>query len=293
MILKKIAVLVTALMFTSAMFLAGCSTPVATTSPAAGSIAPLSGKLEISGSTSMQELAEQLAEAFMAKNPGVTVNVQGGGSSVGVQNVTDGLSDIGNASRALKDAEKTAGLVERVIARDGVTAIVHPSNTVADLTAEQIMKIFKGEITNWKDVGGKDAPILVIVRESSSGTREAFWQLFKISAKNAEGKDEAAFTDKALECNDNGSMMSNVAGKEDAIGFCSVGSMNDTVKGLKVEGVEPTIPNIIAGTYKYWRPFVMATKGEAKDQAKAFLDFVYGPDGAAVISKKFIPVEAQ
>ena len=311
MILRKTLAIASAIAMATALMLTGCSAPAsasvapsesaaATTAPA-DSAAPadtattpaLSGKLEISGSTSMQELAEQLAEGFMAKNPGVTVNVQGGGSSVGIQNVTDGLSDIGNASRALKDEEKSAGLVEYTIAQDGVAAIVNPANGVSDLTAEQIMKIFKGEITNWKDVGGKDAKIIVITREASSGTREAFTKLFNVIEKGADGKETVVITDKALECNDNGSMMTNVAGKPDAIGYCSVGSLNDTVKPLKVEGVDATKENIIANTYKYWRPFVMATKGDAKDLAKSFLDFVYGPDGGAIVAKKYIPVAAK
>jgi phosphate transport system substrate-binding protein len=295
--MKRIAMLTITLMIVTALTLAGCSTPApnagATEKTNGGADKPLSGKLEISGSTSVQELAEQLAEAFEEANTGVTVTVQGGGSSVGVQNVTDGLSDIGNASRALKDSEKEKGLVEHIIARDGVAAIVHPSNGVSDLTAAQITAIFKGEITNWKDVGGSDAEIIVIIRESSSGTREAFTTLFKLSEKNAEGKEVHLYTEKALECNDNGSMMTNVAGKETAIGFCSVGSLNDTVKGLKIEGVDPTIPNIKDGSYIYWRPFVMATKGEPQGLAKAFLDFVYGEDGAALIGKKFIPTAAQ
>ncbi len=296
-----------------ALLLAGCS---ATTAPAASSAAAttaaettaadettaaateaaseapaLSGKLEISGSTSMQELVEKLGEAFMAKNAGVTVNVQGGGSSVGVQNVIDGLSDIGDASRALKDEEK-AELTEHVIAQDGVAIIVNPANTgVTGLTAAQVADIFSGKVTNWKDVGGKDADIIVITREASSGTREAFVKLFGLESTDTAGNTVVNITDKALECNDNGSMMTNVSGKEAAIGYCSLGSLNDTVTALKIDGVEATAENVKSDTYKYWRPFVMATKGDGSELAQAFLDFVYGPDGQAVVSEKYIPVE--
>ena len=295
---NKILTLTTATALSLALLLAGCTSTAAPaassaagTNEAASGAPSLSGKLEISGSTSMQELVEKLGEAFMAKNAGVTVNVQGGGSSVGVQNVIDGLFDIGNASRALKDEEK-AELTEHIIAQDGVAIIVNPGNTgVTGLTAAQVADIFSGKVTNWKDVGGKDAAIIVITREASSGTREAFVKLFGLETTDAAGNTVVNLADKALECNDNGSMMTNVSGKEAAIGYCSLGSLNDTVTAIKIDGVEPTAENVKNDTYKYWRPFAMATKGDVSPLAQAFLDFVYSPDGQAVVAEKYIPVE--
>ncbi len=276
-------------------------TPAATATPEATTAAPsseaptaeatsaapaLSGTVEVAGSTSVQPLAEDLAKAFSAKYPDVKINIQGGGSSVGVSSATDGTADIGNVSRALKDAEK-AELKDYTIALDGITVAVNPMNTVSALTAEQVTKIFKGEIKNWKEVGGADEPIIVIIREASSGTRDGFQEFFKLQEK-VDGKLKEFVTEDAVETNDNGSMMTNIAGKEGAIGYCSLGSANDTIKLLSVDGVAPTEATILDGTYKYQRPFVMATKGEAPGLAKAFIEWVMGDEGKAIISKKYI-----
>ncbi len=261
----------------------GGEAPTAETNTAAPA---LSGTVEIAGSTSVQPLVEDLAKAFSAKYPDVKINIQGGGSSVGVSSAADGTADIGNVSRALKDAEK-AELKDYTIALDGITVAVNPKNPVSALTAEQVTRIFKGEIKNWKEVGGADQPIIVIIREASSGTRDGFQEFFKLQEK-VDGKLTEFVTEETVQTNDNGSMMTNIAGKEGAIGYCSLGSANDTVKLLSVDGVAPTEATILDGTYKYQRPFVMATKGEAQGLAKTFIEWVMGDEGKAIVAGKYI-----
>ncbi len=261
----------------------GGEAPTAETNSAAPA---LSGTVEIAGSTSVQPLVEDLAKAFSAKYPDVKINIQGGGSSVGVSSAADGTADIGNVSRALKDAEK-AELKDYTIALDGITVAVNPKNPVSALTAEQVTRILKGEIKNWKEVGGADQPIIVIIREASSGTRDGFQEFFKLQEK-VDGKLTEFVTEETVQTNDNGSMMTNIAGKEGAIGYCSLGSANDTVKLLSVDGVAPTEATILDGTYKYQRPFVMATKGEAQGLAKAFIEWVMGDEGKAIVAGKYI-----
>ena len=310
---RKILAVLAAVVLSAAVMLTGCqNTPVATSAPATSapatatpevttaaptveattaaptSAAPaLSGKLEIAGSTSVQPLAEELAKAFSAKYPDVKINIQGGGSTVGVSSATDGTADIGNVSRALKDEEK-AVLKDYTIALDGIAVAVNPKNKVTNLTAEQVTKIFDGTIKNWKEVGGDDKPIIVIIRESSSGTRDGFQGFFKLQSKDANGNLVETVTEDAVQTNDNGSMMTNISGKENAIGYCSLGSANDTVKLLSVDGVVPTDASVLDGTYKYQRPFVMATKGDAEGLAKSFIDWVFSDEGKVVISKKYV-----
>ncbi len=305
---RKFLSVLAAAALSAAVLLTGCqNTPVtapttqATSTPEAATATPggdaptaetnsaapaLSGTVEIAGSTSVQPLVEDLAKAFSAKYPDVKINIQGGGSSVGVSSAADGTADIGNVSRALKDAEK-AELKDYTIALDGITVAVNPKNPVSALTAEQVTRIFKGEIKNWKEVGGADQPIIVIIREASSGTRDGFQEFFKLQEK-VDGKLTEFVTEDSVQTNDNGSMMTNIAGKEGAIGYCSLGSANGTVKLLSVDGVAPTEATILDGTYKYQRPFVMATKGEAQGLAKAFIEWVMGDEGKAIVAGKYI-----
>jgi phosphate transport system substrate-binding protein len=290
MSLKRIAALVTVTLLTAAVLLTGCSaTPSPTVaSTVAPTAAPLSGKLSLSGSTSSQPLVQKLADAFMKANPGVTINVQGGGSSVGVADAQSGLSDIGNVSRALTDAEKAA-LTETTICIDGIDAIVNTANGVSDLTAQQITDIYTGKVTNWKDVGGADMPIIVVQREASSGTRDAFQGFFKL----VDANKNVLVVKTALECNSTGAVITTVAGKPGAIGYASMGSVDNTVKALKIGGVEPTLANIMSKTYTYQRPFVMATKGAPAGVAKAFIDWIFGADGQAIVSQGYIVVPQQ
>ncbi len=242
--------------------------------------AALEGTITIVGSTSVQPLAEALADEFSTANTGVKIDVQGGGSTTGVKAANDGTGDIGNSSRDLSAEEKGWGLTEHVIALDGIAVAVNPSNPVEDLTKDQLVKIFKGEILNWKEVGGADKEILIVSREAGSGTRGAFEELLEI--------EEMVKAD-ALVAEGTGAVMANVASKDNAIGYISLGSMDKTVKGVKIDGVEPTVENIKAKTYIISRPFLMLTKGDLKPEVKAFIDFIMSDKGQEiVVNQKFI-----
>ena len=240
--------------------------------------ADLSGSISMVGSTSMEKLANALSEAFMEKYPDVTVTAEFVGSGAGVEAVTNGTADIGNSSRSLKDEEKAAGVVENVVAIDGIAVCVDPANEVANLTKEQLTNIYNGTITNWKEVGGADEPIIVIGREAGSGTRGAFEEL--VDLKDA-CKD-------ANELDSTGAVIAKVASTPGAIGYASRDARDDSVKALSLEGVEATAENIKAGNYFLSRPFVMATKGEISEQndlVQAWFDFVLGDEGQQVASE--------
>lgn len=221
--------------------------------------AAISGTVSMAGSTSMEKLANAVAESFMAKYPDVTVTAEFTGSSAGIEAVTAGSVDIGNSSRALKDEEKAAGVVENIVAIDGIAVIVDPANTVKDLTKDQLISIYKGETKNWSELGGADAPIVVVGREAGSGTRGAFEELLKI-------EDACAY---ASELDSTGAVIAKVASTPGAIGYASLDAVNETVAAVALEGVDPTVENIKAGNYFLSRPFVMATKGEISGQSAA------------------------
>ncbi|QXM05832.1 phosphate ABC transporter substrate-binding protein [Crassaminicella indica] len=250
----------------------------------------LSGKIVIAGSTSVQPLSEELAAVFMEKYPEVAVEVQGGGSSVGVKSAVDKIADIGAASREIKESEKEFGLTEYVIAKDGIAVVVNPFNEVEDLTLEQIKKIFTGEITNWKEVGGKDQAITVVSREEGSGTRGAFVEITKVQKKDAEGKKVDKTTVNALVQPSTGAVKQTVANTPAAIGYISMGAVDDTVKPVKVEGVEATEENAKAGTYKITRPFLYLTKGDESEIVKAYIEFVLN-EGQEIVKEEFISVK--
>ena len=238
----------------------------------------LSGSISMVGSTSMEKLANALSEAFMEKYPDVTVTAEFVGSGAGIEAVTNGTADIGNSSRSLKDEEKAAGVVENVVAIDGIAVCVDPANEVADLTKEQLTNIYNGTITNWKEVGGADEPIIVIGREAGSGTRGAFEELVDL-------KDACKY---ANELDSTGAVIAKVASTPGAIGYASLDALDDSVKALSLEGVEATAENIKAGNYFLSRPFVMATKGEISEQndlVQAWFDFVLGDEGQQVASE--------
>ena len=240
--------------------------------------ADLSGSISMVGSTSMEKLANALSEAFMEKYPDVTVTAEFVGSGAGVEAVTNGTTDIGNSSRSLKDEEKAAGVVENVVAIDGIAVCVDPANEVANLTKEQLTNIYNGTITNWKEVGGADEPIIVIGREAGSGTRGAFEELVDL-------KDACKY---ANELDSTGAVIAKVASTPGAIGYASLDALDDSVKALSLEGVEATAENIKAGNYFLSRPFVMATKGEISEQndlVQAWFDFVLGDEGQQVASE--------
>ena len=240
--------------------------------------ADLSGSISMVGSTSMEKLANALSEAFMEEYPDVTVTAEFVGSGAGIEAVTNGTADIGNSSRSLKEEEKAAGVVENIVAIDGIAVCVDPANEVADLTKEQLTNIYNGTITNWKEVGGADEPIIVIGREAGSGTRGAFEELVDL-------KDACKY---ANELDSTGAVIAKVASTPGAIGYASLDALDDSVKALSLEGVEATAENIKAGNYFLSRPFVMATKGEISEQndlVQAWFDFVLGDEGQQVASE--------
>lgn len=240
--------------------------------------ADLSGSISMVGSTSMEKLANALSEAFMEKYPDVTVTAEFVGSGAGVEAVTNGTADIGNSSRSLKDEEKAAGVVENVVAIDGIAVCVDPANEVANLTKEQLTNIYNGTVTNWKEVGGADEPIIVIGREAGSGTRGAFEELVDLV-------DGCKY---ANELDSTGAVIAKVASTPGAIGYASLDALDDSVKALSLGGVEATAENIKAGNYFLSRPFVMATKGEISEQndlVQAWFDFVLGDEGQQVASE--------
>lgn len=238
----------------------------------------LSGSISMVGSTSMEKFANALSEAFMEEYPDVTVTAEFVGSGAGIEAVTNGTADIGNSSRSLKDEEKAAGVVENVVAIDGIAVCVDPANEVADLTKEQLTNIYNGTVTNWKEVGGADEPIIVIGREAGSGTRGAFEELVDLV-------DGCKY---ANELDSTGAVIAKVASTPGAIGYASLDALDDSVKALSLEGVEATAENIKAGNYFLSRPFVMATKGEISEQndlVQAWFDFVLGDEGQQVASE--------
>ena len=246
-----------------------------TESSAADSDTELTGSITMIGSTSMEKLANALAETFMEKNPGVTVSAEFVGSSAGIEAVLNETADIGNSSRNLKDEEKQNGAVENVVAIDGIAVCVDASNTVKDLTKEQLADIYTGKVTNWKDLGGSDTPIVVVGREAGSGTRDAFEELVGV-------KDACTY---ANELDSTGAVIAKVASTPGAIGYASLDAVDDSVITVALEGVEATAENIKAGNYFLSRPFVMATNGEIEAQSelvKAWFEFVLGEEGQSV-----------
>ncbi len=249
------------------------SESAAAPSESASADAAISGKVSLSGSTSMEQIANALKEAFMAQYPDVSVDVQLGGSSVGVQDAQSGKSDIGNVSRELKEDE--TGLTEHKMAIDGIAVVVNPANKVADISKEDLAKVYKGEINNWKDLGGDDQPIVVIGREASSGTRGAFEELVDV-------KDVAKY---AQELNETGAVKTAVSTTPAAIGYVSLEALDDTVTALKVDGAQATEEAIKAGQYPLSRPFLMVTaEGELRPEVQAFLDFVLGAEGQKIVA---------
>ena len=229
------------------------------------------------GSTSMEKVIGALGEAFEADNSGTTFTYNPTGSGSGITAVLEGRCDIGLSSRALKDDEKAQGLTETVLAYDGIAIIVNPSNTVEDLTVDQIASIYTGEITNWSEVGGADGEIVLIGREAGSGTRDGFESI-------TGTKDACKYRQ---ELTSTGDVITTVANNPNAIGYASLASVKDTVKALKVGGVTPTEDTVKDGTYLIQRPFVFVTKTDTKlsDTAQKFFDYAMSSAAASIISK--------
>lgn len=219
----------------------------------------LTGTVTMAGSTSMEKLAKALAESFMTKYPGVTVTVEFTGSSAGIESMLAGSVDIGNSSRSLNEEEKAAGAVGNIAALDGIAVITDTSNPVTNLSTEQLAGIYTGAIRNWREVGGENKVIVVIGREAGCGTRDSFEELLGV-------KDKCTY---ANVLNSTGGVMAGVAATPGAIGYISLDVLDDTVRTLSLDGIEPTEENIKAGCYLLSRPFIMATKGEVSDQNEA------------------------
>ena len=237
----------------------------------------ITGTVATDGSTSMEKVIGALSESFMANNADATVTYNPTGSGSGITAVQEGTCDIGLSSRALKDEEKAAGLKETVLAYDGIAIIVHPDNPVSDLTIEQIAQLYTGEITNWKDVGGNDAQVVLIGREAASGTRDGFESITGTKEK-CQYRQELTST---------GDVITAVSQNPDAIGYASLASIKDSVKALNVDGVTPSEDTVKDGSYKVQRPFVLVTaEGKALTPvAQAFFDYAASSDAAAIIAK--------
>lgn len=235
----------------------------------------LSGSISMSGSTSMEKLANAICESFMEKYPDVNLTVEFTGSSAGVEAVLNGKSDVGNSSRNLKDAEKASGAVENIVAIDGIAVALDRNNTVSDLTKDELIAIYTGEIKNWSDLGGQKMPIVVVGREAGSGTRSAFEEILGI-------EEQCAY---ANELDSTGAVMAKVASTPGAIGYISLDAVDDSVIAAKLNGVEPNAANIQSGDYFLSRPFVMATKGEISEQnelVQALFEYVYSEEGQKI-----------
>ena len=243
----------------------------------AGQTEQLSGVVNTNGSTSMEKVMQVLIEAFKEQQPNVTVNYTGSGSGAGVTSAIDGTADLGLASRALKSEEEGKGAQAHIVALDGVAIVVNPENTVEDLTVDEIAQIFKGEITNWKDLGGADEEIAVYGREAGSGTRGAFEELVGV-------EDACKYLN---EYSSTGDVIGNVASNPSAIGYASLSAVGDNVKAVKVNGVECSEATVQDGTYEIQRPFVMITKDgtQLSDAAQAFLDFAMSAGAASLIAQ--------
>lgn len=235
-----------------------------------------SGTVSTDGSTSMEKVIGALGEAFEANNSGVTFTYNPTGSGSGITAVSEGRCDIGLSSRALKAEETAQGLVGTTLALDGIAVVVNPSNPVDDLTIEQIASIYKGEITNWSEVGGNDGEIVLIGREAGSGTRDGFESITG-SADACKYRQELTST---------GDVITTVAGNPNAVGYASLASVKDTVKALKVGGVTPTEDTVKDGSYAIQRPFVLVTKKDTKlsDAAQKFFDFATSAEANSIIS---------
>jgi phosphate transport system substrate-binding protein len=236
--------------------------------------------LTLAGSTSIQPFADRWAEIFMARHPDLGVDVQGGGSSAGIQACKSGACQVGMSSRELKGDEKD--LYEIVVARDGLAIIVHPSNPVRGLKVAEVKQIFAGDLTRWGDLGGPDKPITVVTREEGSGTRGAFQELVMGKTRIFRG---------AITEDSNGTVREIVTHDPAAIGFISLGLVNDQVRALALDGAAATDENIGNGSYKLVRPFLFVSRGEPTGLAKAFIEFILSDEGQALVKEEgLLPV---
>lgn len=257
--------------------LVGCGNNDGGSDAAASGSGDVSGTVALNGSTSMEKLVNGLKEGIVETYPNLQLEPQFTGSSAGVEAVTNGTADIGDVSRALTDEEKAGGLVENIVALDGIAVVTDTANTATNLTTQQLKDIYTGKITNWSEVGGADQNIVVIGRESGSGTRDAFEEILDIA-------DQCQL---ARTLNETGAVAAAVQSTPGAIGYISLDALNDKVKALQLDGVAPSEETVKDGSYTLQRPFVMATKGEISEQSaqvQAVFEFINSDAGQEVIS---------
>ncbi len=270
--MKKMLTIALALALT--LSLAACGNSAKTDAPEVS--AALSGTVSTDGSTSMEKVIGALGEQFMENHSGVSFTYNPTGSGTGIKAIQEGRCDIGLSSRELKEEEKASGLTGTILAYDGIAVIVNPENPVSDLDVATVAKIYTGEITNWSEVGGNDAEIVLIGREAGSGTRSGFEEI-------ADVADKCVYRQ---ELTSTGDVITAVAQNPGAIGYASVASVKDTVKALTVGGVAPSNETILDGTYVIQRPFVLVTKADAElsPAAKAFFDYAMSADAHELIT---------
>lgn len=265
-----------ALVIILTMTIIGCGESTTTSSTSSET----SGEITFAGSTTVQPVAQAIADAFTKMNPDISVSVSGGGSSVGVTACAEGTVDIGMASREIS-AEEAEKVIPIAIARDGIGIAVHPSQTVTGITMVQTMKVFSGAITNWSELGGADEQITVVAREEGSGTRGAFEEIVM---------GDELITATAILQSSNGALRTTVSSDPNAIGFLSMGYLDESVKFLDVDGIEATPANAGSGEYPVVRPLNLLTKEEPAGLIELFIDFALGTEGQAIVAEDYIPV---
>ncbi|MHC1748840.1 MAG: phosphate ABC transporter substrate-binding protein [Cellulosilyticaceae bacterium] len=275
---KRLAGIIGAMLIGTMVF-AGCGTKGSDSS-----------KISVVGSTTIAPPMEELAAVYSGKNPSLKIEVQGVGSSAGIKAASDGTAQIGMSSRVLKDEEKSLGLVETTIAYDGIAVVTHPSNPVKDLSKDQIKDIFQGKIKNWKEVGGNDQDIILVARESGSGTRDAFEEILKLQEEK-NGKKVTTIASTALISEGNGSVKATIASKEAAVGFVSIGYLDETVKAVKVDGIEATEDAVKDSTYMISRPLLVLTKPDASKDVQEFVKYIVGDEGQKIMSEKYVSIK--
>lgn len=242
--------------------------------------------VSVSGSTSVTDVMEVLAETYHKANPAVFIEVQGTGSSAGVKAAKNNTSMLGMSSRALKDSEKEAALNETTIAKDGIAVAINPKNSVQNLTKDQIAAIYRGEVKNWSEVGGENQPVVVVTRDTASGTRGAFEDIMGLKRK-INGKSVSAISPMAQVGHGNGAVKTTVANNTFAIGYISLGSVDQSVKAVQVNGVDATAANVSNGTYEIARPFLVLHKdANTSEAAKKFVEWMVSPAGQKIVTEQ-------
>ena len=254
-----------------------------------GASAPAADNLAVNGSTTVLPIGQATAEAFMKKNPNVNISISGGGSGNGIKALIDKTTQIAMSSRQMKKEEielarsRGGNPVEHKVAIDALTPIVHPSNPVANLTIEQLSLIYQGKIRNWKEVGGKDLQIVVVSRDTSSGTYES-WQEKILHKEKVSPRAQLQAS--------SGAVVQAVSKNRYAIGYIGIGYLNKSVKAVTVNGIVANDTNALKGTYPIARPLYMYTQGEPRGAAAGYLNFVKGAEGQKIIKKEgFVPIK--